>query len=139
MTEKDKKGYVATLPTSGPLLILPPALKRRGSPRREGLCSRRRQSTLFRATILGSVEPPPPPLWGRVPTKIGPCAYTLHMNITCHAKRLQISVLLCHVSFPTPNPPRRFLRRKREVLIVLCFTLCFYFIFFGFYTHAMHT
>ena len=33
------KGYVATLPTSGALLILPPALKRRGSPRRQGLCS----------------------------------------------------------------------------------------------------
>ena len=32
-------GYVATLPTSGPLLLLPPALKRRGSPRRQGLCS----------------------------------------------------------------------------------------------------
>ena len=32
-------GYVATLPTSGPLLILSPALKRRGSPRRQGLRS----------------------------------------------------------------------------------------------------
>ena len=32
-------GYVATLPTSGPLLLLPPALKRRGSPRRQGLRS----------------------------------------------------------------------------------------------------
>ena len=32
-------GYVATLPTCGPLLILPPALKRRGPPRRKGLCS----------------------------------------------------------------------------------------------------
>ena len=30
---------MATLPTSGPILILPPALKRRGSPRRQGLCS----------------------------------------------------------------------------------------------------
>ena len=30
---------MATLRTSGPLLILPPALKRRGSPRRQGLCS----------------------------------------------------------------------------------------------------
>ena len=30
---------MATLPTSGPLLILPPALKRRGSPRRQGLRS----------------------------------------------------------------------------------------------------
>ena len=30
---------MATLPTSGPLLILSPALKRRGSPRRQGLCS----------------------------------------------------------------------------------------------------
>ena len=29
---------MATLPTSGPLLILPLALKRRGSPR-QGLCS----------------------------------------------------------------------------------------------------
>ena len=29
-------GYVATLPTSGTLLIPPPALKRRGSPRRQG-------------------------------------------------------------------------------------------------------
>ena len=27
------------MPTSGPLLILSPALKRRGSPRRQGLCS----------------------------------------------------------------------------------------------------
>ena len=32
-------GYVATLPTCGPLLILPPALKRWGPPRRQGLCS----------------------------------------------------------------------------------------------------
>ena len=39
MAEKHKKGYVATLPTSRPLLIMPPALKRRGSPRRQGLCS----------------------------------------------------------------------------------------------------
>ena len=36
---KAQKGYVATLPTSGPLLILPPALRRRGSPRRQGLSS----------------------------------------------------------------------------------------------------
>ena len=27
------------MPTSGPLLILSPAVKRRGSPRRQGLCS----------------------------------------------------------------------------------------------------
>ena len=33
------RGYVATLPTCGPLLILPPALKRWGPPRRQGLCS----------------------------------------------------------------------------------------------------
>ena len=33
------RGYVATLPKSGPLLILSPALKRRGSTRRQGLCS----------------------------------------------------------------------------------------------------
>ena len=33
------RGYVATLPTRAPLLILPPALKRRGSPRLQGLCS----------------------------------------------------------------------------------------------------
>ena len=33
------RGYVATLPTSGQLLILPPALKRIGFPRRQGLCS----------------------------------------------------------------------------------------------------
>ena len=32
-------GYVATLPTSGPLLILFPALKPWGSPRRQALCS----------------------------------------------------------------------------------------------------
>ena len=32
-------GYIATLPTCGPLLILPPALKRWGPPRRQGLCS----------------------------------------------------------------------------------------------------
>ena len=32
-------GYVATLPTRGPLLIVSPALKRRGSPRRQGLRS----------------------------------------------------------------------------------------------------
>ena len=30
---------MATLPTSGPLLILPPAVKRWGSPRRQRLCS----------------------------------------------------------------------------------------------------
>ena len=34
-----KKHNVATLPTSWPLLILSPSLKRRGSPRRQGLCS----------------------------------------------------------------------------------------------------
>ena len=33
------RGYVATLPTSGPPLILPPALKRSGPPRQQGLCS----------------------------------------------------------------------------------------------------
>ena len=33
------RGYVATLPTCGPLLILPPVLRRRGSPGRQGLCS----------------------------------------------------------------------------------------------------
>ena len=33
------RGYVATLPTSGPLLILPPPLKLWVPPRREGLCS----------------------------------------------------------------------------------------------------
>ena len=33
------RGYVATLHTCGPLLILPPALKRLGPPRRQGLCS----------------------------------------------------------------------------------------------------
>ena len=32
-------GYVATLPTCGPLLILPPALRQQGSRRRQGLCS----------------------------------------------------------------------------------------------------
>ena len=32
-------GYVATLPTCGPLLILPPALRRWGSPRQQELCS----------------------------------------------------------------------------------------------------
>ena len=32
-------GYVATLPTSGPLLILPPAMKRWGPPRRQGFFS----------------------------------------------------------------------------------------------------
>ena len=30
------RGEVATLPTCGPLLILPPALKRWGSPKRQG-------------------------------------------------------------------------------------------------------
>ena len=30
---------MTTLPTCGPLLILPPALKRWGSPRRQVLCS----------------------------------------------------------------------------------------------------
>ena len=34
-----KKHNVATLPTSGPLPILPPAPKRRGFPRRQGLYS----------------------------------------------------------------------------------------------------
>ena len=32
-------GYVATLPTYRPLLILPPALKQWGAPRRQGICS----------------------------------------------------------------------------------------------------
>ena len=34
-----RHGNVATLPTCGPLLILPPALKRWGPPRRQPLCS----------------------------------------------------------------------------------------------------
>ena len=38
-TPQGGKGYVATLPTCGPLLILPPALKRWGLPRRQWLCS----------------------------------------------------------------------------------------------------
>ena len=33
--------YVATWLTCGPPLILSPALERRGTPRRQGLCSRR--------------------------------------------------------------------------------------------------
>ena len=33
------RGYVATLPTCRPPLILPPALKRWGPPKRQGLCS----------------------------------------------------------------------------------------------------
>ena len=33
------RGYVPTLPTCAPLLILPPALKRWGPPRWQGLCS----------------------------------------------------------------------------------------------------
>ena len=36
---RDGKGYVASLPICGQLLILSPALMRRGSPRRQGLCS----------------------------------------------------------------------------------------------------
>ena len=35
----DGRGYVATLPTCGPLLILSPALKGWGPPRRQELCS----------------------------------------------------------------------------------------------------
>ena len=38
-TPPGSRGYVATLPTSGPPVILSPALKRWGSPRRQGLCS----------------------------------------------------------------------------------------------------
>ena len=48
-----KKHNVATLPTSGPLLILPPALKRRGSPRRQGLCSH--------LVHKWAISDPPPP------------------------------------------------------------------------------
>ena len=33
------QGHVATFPIGGPLLILPPAPKGVGSPRRQGLCS----------------------------------------------------------------------------------------------------
>ena len=33
------RGHVSTLPTWGPLMMLPPALKRWGPPRRQGLCS----------------------------------------------------------------------------------------------------
>ena len=38
-TPPGDRGYVATFSTCGPLLILPPALKRWGSPRPQGLCS----------------------------------------------------------------------------------------------------
>ena len=38
-TPQGGRGYVATRPTCGPLLILFPALKRWGPPRRQGLCS----------------------------------------------------------------------------------------------------
>ena len=38
-TPQGGRGYVATLPTCGPLLLPPPALKRWGPPRRQGLCS----------------------------------------------------------------------------------------------------
>ena len=34
------RAFVAALPTCGPLLFVPPALKRWGPPRRQGLCSR---------------------------------------------------------------------------------------------------
>ena len=33
------RGYVANLPTCAPILILSPASKLRGSPRKQGLCS----------------------------------------------------------------------------------------------------
>ena len=36
-TPPDGRGYVSTLPTCGPFLILPPALKRRGPPQAAGV------------------------------------------------------------------------------------------------------
>ena len=38
-TPQGGRAYLATLPTCGPLLNLPPALKRWGPPKRQGLCS----------------------------------------------------------------------------------------------------
>ena len=58
------RGYVAILPTSGPLLILSLAVKRWGPSRRSWLCS---QSTNSRPLLISSpalkcwVSPPPPP------------------------------------------------------------------------------
>ena len=37
--DRFRRGYVATRPTCGPILIVRPALKRWGPPRRQGLCS----------------------------------------------------------------------------------------------------
>ena len=55
-------GYVATLPTCGPLLILLPALKRWRPPRWQGLCSH----------LAHSPPSPPPPPKGSHPPPKGP-------------------------------------------------------------------
>ena len=59
MAEKHEKGDVATLPTSHPLLILPPALKRWYSPRRQGLCSHLAHRCWVWVNEEGGCPPPP--------------------------------------------------------------------------------
>ena len=67
--KRTKKGYVANLPTSRPLLILPPALKRRGSPRRQFLtCTNRAggwSDSVWQGCSGGGLTPPPSPCYAR--------------------------------------------------------------------------
>ena len=70
------RGYVATLPTCGPLLILPPALKRWGTPRRQGLCTHLAHLWAPSDSSLALKR------WGPRMRK-GLCRYLAHFRATC--------------------------------------------------------
>ena len=69
------RGNVATLPTCRPLLILSPALRRWGSPRRRGLCS-------HHAHLWATSDFVPPLKRWRPPRQHGLCSHLAHLWAT---------------------------------------------------------
>ena len=104
------RGYVATVPTCGPLLILPAPLKWRGSPRRQGLCCplAHKWATSNSAPALKR--------WGS-PRRQGLCSHLAHLWATsnstsrCEAVGLPdwqgLSSHLAHL-WSTSNPVPRY-------------------------------
>ena len=70
------RDYVATLPTCGSLVILPPAVQQWGSPKRQGLCS-------HLAHLWATSDSLPPALkrWGP-PGRQGLCSHLAHLWAT---------------------------------------------------------